>query len=350
MNPSFYQLTPLEIFHGRPFIAGSQLNGGHLRTPVFSENYASCQVSGGGNLLKIRPSRECHDSYIEAFQLSPYTSCSIIKLSANSGHKLSFDGNDLMGFCIGLSGRSYLPSLGSTCVEQGNPFGALVYAPPEAQVTIESNNDSDYQAVSIVFKKSLIEQALGMGRQELPRHLSSFLSHADKGYQLQSLKLPYRSIELATEMLNSQEESNLRYMQLLSLANTMMFEFLRSLSIDDTTQTNKDVKSLARAKSLLEQNLSAQYSLQQLAKEVGLCRTKLVTGFKDQYGSTVADYHREVRLKEAYRLVRQTEKTFAIIADETGFSSSNHFATCFKKRFQKTPSEIRKLNIELRGK
>ncbi|NIB38187.1 helix-turn-helix transcriptional regulator [Pseudomaricurvus alkylphenolicus] len=339
--------TALEIFQGKPFVAGSGLDGSSAKITHLQEDTQHCQFSCGGNLVKLSPTPNDQHSYIEAFRISPYASCSIIKLSAHSDFKMCFDGNNLMSFSVSISGRGIFPSIGPVSLEDRSPFGSLTYAPPEALVTIESTEKVDYQSVSILFNRDLIEQSLGMSKQELPEQLLDFWSSAHKDCMLRPLNLPYRCIDLASDMLNSQEHSNFRYIQLLSLANTMMFEFLQSLDRKDTNPPSKDGRLLARAKNFLDQNLAAQYSLSDLAREVGLCRTRLIAGFKEQYGTTVTDYHREVRLQEAYRLITQTAATVASVAEETGFSSSNHFATAFKKRWHKSPSEVRKSKIEL---
>ncbi|NIB38181.1 helix-turn-helix transcriptional regulator [Pseudomaricurvus alkylphenolicus] len=343
LSTSLYQATPLELFHGKPLVAGTLLDSANTGSTIIENSSPCCQISCGGNLVKISPTPENQDNYIESFRLSPYASCSIVRLSVDSGFEMNFDGNDLMGFSIGLSGRGEFPSIGPIAVEEGNPFVSLFFAPSNSQVSIAPDQDRDNQSVNFLFKKALIEQALGMSKQELPEQLMEFWSNANNNYQLQSLNLPYHAVELAGQMLNSPEHNNLRYLRLLSLANTMMFEFMQSFSQIETGAINKDNKLLARAKTLLEQNLAGHYSLNELARDVGLCRSKLTAGFKDQYGTTVADYHRDLRLNEAHRLITQTDKSVALIAEETGFSSSNHFATAFKRRFKRTPSEIRKM-------
>ena len=56
-----------------------------------------------------------------------------------------------------------------------------------------------------------------------------------------------------------------------------------------------------------------------------------------------------MRLMKALSLLRDPELRVFNVAKECGFNRLNHFTTCFKKRFGKTPGEWRKEGAQPEG-
>lgn len=56
----------------------------------------------------------------------------------------------------------------------------------------------------------------------------------------------------------------------------------------------------------------------------------------------VNDYITEIRLNKAKTLLRDTNKSIAEVAYETGFNSAAYFTTLFRQKQNQTPSEYRK--------
>ncbi|MBR4755709.1 MAG: helix-turn-helix domain-containing protein, partial [Bacteroidales bacterium] len=53
-------------------------------------------------------------------------------------------------------------------------------------------------------------------------------------------------------------------------------------------------------------------------------------------------YFKSFRLNKAMEMIVEGKTKLAVIADLTGFSTSGHFASSFKKQFGKLPSDINK--------
>ena len=66
------------------------------------------------------------------------------------------------------------------------------------------------------------------------------------------------------------------------------------------------------------------------------CRT-----FKALTHTTVTNYLQALRVEEACRLLRETDKTVIRIAQEVGYSDSKHFYDVFKKITGKLPKDFR---------
>ncbi|XEC93969.1 helix-turn-helix domain-containing protein [Paenibacillus tarimensis] len=63
--------------------------------------------------------------------------------------------------------------------------------------------------------------------------------------------------------------------------------------------------------------------------------------FKKKYGMYFNEFLLQVRVREAKRLLRQTDKRVYEIASEVGFANSDYFVSQFEKVEGKTPTEYR---------
>lgn len=92
----------------------------------------------------------------------------------------------------------------------------------------------------------------------------------------------------------------------------------------------------------LRQNLSHQWSVEEMAALVGMGATVFNERVKNYTGFTPINYLINIRIAEAIKLLRKPDISLTDIALDTGFYSSQHFSTTFKKITGYTPSEFRK--------
>ena len=85
-------------------------------------------------------------------------------------------------------------------------------------------------------------------------------------------------------------------------------------------------------------------SVEKLAFEIGLSRTQLLRKVKASTGKTVSEYIREIRLKEASRLIKESDYTASEISYRVGFSSPSYFNKCFHDHFGVTPGDYKSEN------
>lgn len=99
---------------------------------------------------------------------------------------------------------------------------------------------------------------------------------------------------------------------------------------------------LNRFMKAMDKNLSnTKLKIDDLGDELGLSRVQLYRKVKALTGKTPVEILRETRLKRAMLLLKTTDKTVAEIAYEVGFATPGYFSSCFKKQFDKYPTEIR---------
>ena len=77
------------------------------------------------------------------------------------------------------------------------------------------------------------------------------------------------------------------------------------------------------------------------ARVVGMSTPQFMKTFKQVAGMTLVAYLNHVRLANAARLLRETNRSIADIASEAGFSEQSYFDKLFKRAFGRTPKEFR---------
>ncbi len=95
-----------------------------------------------------------------------------------------------------------------------------------------------------------------------------------------------------------------------------------------TLQRKNFVTNLNR---FLLEHLSEDLSIERLMKEFQISRNKLYDSCNTYLGQGLAEYIKTLRIKEARRLLKETDLAVHEIADKVGFMDYNYFCRVFKK-------------------
>jgi len=114
--------------------------------------------------------------------------------------------------------------------------------------------------------------------------------------------------------------------------------------IDRIFFRKEEIEKIYTAKDELLKNLDKPVSLLILSRKVGLNMHKLKSGFQQFYGSSVLIYRLHARMKEAKRLLNDTDDQVDNIGYATGYANSQHFSKAYKKYYGHTPAQQRKTN------
>ena len=118
---------------------------------------------------------------------------------------------------------------------------------------------------------------------------------------------------------------------------------LRSLGRDyaKTLSPEEEVDAVERIRQYIDMHIQEDLSVEKLSQLAYMSQNHLTRTFKKKYGMTVIDYMIEHRLALAENLLKETNKTVTMIADEVGYFDYVYFSKLFKKRFGVTPREYR---------
>ena len=122
-------------------------------------------------------------------------------------------------------------------------------------------------------------------------------------------------------------------------------EHLKDLHLGGSWIENKDVPSkeiefiLKVEAAVLEMIPNGELNVIQLCKELGFSRTSLYRKIKSLTGQSIKQFIRSIKLKKAAEMLASEDMSVSEIAFSLNFTDLKYFRTCFKKQYDKLPSE-----------
>lgn len=116
---------------------------------------------------------------------------------------------------------------------------------------------------------------------------------------------------------------------------------LKSIPINNTKLRPSDIECLHEARLYIEKNYHTPCTIIDLAKIVGINQTKLKSGFKELFGTTVFGYVKDLQMEKARQLLLDEKLYVSEVADQIGYKHPQHFAAAFKRKFGILPSELK---------
>lgn len=149
-------------------------------------------------------------------------------------------------------------------------------------------------------------------------NIASLLANRQKLRQL--FKTQNSSSELPTILALTSGKSRAQHSTSISPDRRFLDAFLKAM---DKHMSNTNLK------------------IEVIGDEIGLSRVQLYRKVKALTGMTPIEILRETRLKRAMQLLKTTDKTVSEIANEVGFATPGYFSSCFKKQYDKYPTDVR---------
>ena len=114
----------------------------------------------------------------------------------------------------------------------------------------------------------------------------------------------------------------------------------RNEQVEQRDVADNDKQLMDRIMQSVNKNLSdSDFSVEQLASDVGLSRSQLHRRMKELTGITPSDFIRNLRLEQAARLLRERKVNISQVAYTLGFNTPGNFSKAFKQHFGMSPTE-----------
>lgn len=126
----------------------------------------------------------------------------------------------------------------------------------------------------------------------------------------------------------------------VNLHNLILRVLLDFLALTEPVSSVHGGTGIGSAIKLIE-NSAASVTLAEMAKAAGMSESTLKTRFKKETGLPPVEYATRRRIETARRLLHASPSSITEVAHELGFSSSQHFATVFRRYTGVTPQEFR---------
>jgi AraC-like DNA-binding protein len=131
------------------------------------------------------------------------------------------------------------------------------------------------------------------------------------------------------------------------LLDVMFTHLLRDIATQRAThgagfsQAVRDPQ-VRRAVALMHEDCAYDWSLDSLARAVGMSRSMLAERFRTAMNDTPLAYLRTVRLQRATRLLAESTDTLEHIATQVGYNDAFAFSKAFKRAVGQSPGEYRR--------
>ena len=143
------------------------------------------------------------------------------------------------------------------------------------------------------------------------------------------------------ELYNTKIETDDILLQSLILKLVYILDKNTAHLIKSTPKSNHH-KTIERTLEYINNNLTADLTLESLASSANFNAIYFHKLFKASTGKTLHEYVEDQRIKKSINLLISTDMTLTEIAYECGFSSQSYFSYAFKKKIGSAPREYAK--------
>lgn len=149
----------------------------------------------------------------------------------------------------------------------------------------------------------------------------------------------------------SPKELAVRVKNLIQLRTRLRERFSKNIFLApaEITPHSLDQEFLIKASKIIELNLlNPSFNVEFLCQELALNRNSVHQKLKSLTGQSASQFINAIRLKRSTNFLADERISILEVAELSGFNTSQSFNKVFKKQFEMTPSEYRKVLLENR--
>lgn len=220
--------------------------------------------------------------------------------------------------------------------------GNLVLIKPYDVHSTSSSSKSGYDRILITFKKSYLD-----GFLEAVKDVNLFECF-EKDIHVIPFNFGEQSLveSLLISMLNEHEAKAPGYEYFLksALVQLLLIVCRYSGQLDSTTQSYASTahKTVSEVAAYINTKYYEEITLETIADKFFISPCYFSRTFKRVTGIPFVEYLNGVRVKEAQRLLKQTDMSIIEVAEAVGFKSTTHFGRTFKGIVGISPIEYRR--------
>lgn len=151
---------------------------------------------------------------------------------------------------------------------------------------------------------------------------------------------PYVSASMEAMLQAARSDRPLHPEYLTKLADALLCHLAQLADLGPVERAVEDAR-LHELVQYVDGHLGERLTLDDLAARAGMSRAQFTRSFRDATGESAHRYITRRRVEAAQRLLSQTSRDLAWIANETGFSSQSHFTRQFHALTGNTPGRFR---------
>lgn len=258
-------------------------------------------------------------------------------------------GEDMIKFHVRLSGRRMLTFDGFDMLALDDLATAVLLHERDLPKIDHVLADHDEVSITVAMSRTRFLEYLDAGNSNVPVALEDVISRYAHSPRLATAVPTPDEVRLAREIIGCRRTGPLRKMFLEAKALEFIHIVLEHLVAPSESRassvrlTERDKRALYQVRERLEASFMEGTRIEDLARDFGLNRNKLCTGFRNLFGVSIFDFASGLRMNEARRLLRASSLSVSEVALSVGYSSTGAFSSAFHRYFGHSPSETRGL-------
>lgn len=226
------------------------------------------------------------------------------------------------------------------------PEVVLACMPKGLPVTVDIAGGVRQQGIVGIFRASDFARRYGLRDEDLPTEVRDALADSASIGRIASFPVDHRIAALIADTLDSRLHGELRVVQVAGRVAELVAYALDALLTQPqlrstALQRRQDLDFAHAAMARLDREYRRPPPFVDLARQIGTNQNKLKAVFKQAFGTTMADYCLQRRVREAQQLLLEASLTIAQVAERVGYEHQSSFAAAFRSEVGMTPRQYR---------
>lgn len=229
--------------------------------------------------------------------------------------------------------------------------GSAIVIEPAGMLPAKALFIGHSRTVTVYLHRNKLEDLYRGRIHELPPALRAFATGALRHTVARRLPLSAQLLRCLEDLHGCDLDGHGRRLFIHSKAVEILCHAFKAMEQDEDTDgvdaSAQLTRGVIKAQQHLLDNFVTPPSLEDLARDVGLSRSSLCTGFRQIIGKTVFDYIGDLRMRRALSMLNERASSITQIAYAVGYSHPSSFSQAVQRRFGVTPSELRRQGFRL---
>ncbi|WP_395541431.1 helix-turn-helix domain-containing protein [Neotabrizicola sp. sgz301269] len=264
-------------------------------------------------------------------------------------HNQTIESGDWLHFCLRLGGRGLESISNFADIDQPSRSCIVTRYPAGARIERISSPVDGWRTACLWLRPAAVLRFLETTVSRVPEHLSLLVDpgHIDTPTHF-SLPLDGRMVLAVNQVLDCPFTGGTRrafvrsrYLEILALIYQAAVEMPAETAGLSASLTPRTAEAVARAATLVASRLDCMGSLDEIAREVGISRTRLTHGFRALMGTSVEVYWQQCRMNHARDRLCEERVAISELAQQLGYAELASFSRAFSRAFGISPSRMR---------
>jgi AraC-like DNA-binding protein len=264
-------------------------------------------------------------------------------------HYQTIEGGDWLHFCLRLGGRGLESISNFAQIDQPSRSCIVTRYPACARIERISSPVDGWRTACLWLRPAAVLRFLETTASHVPEHLSLLVDpgHVDMPMHF-SLPLDGRMVRAVNQLLACPFTGGARrafvrsrYLEILASIYQAAVGMPAERVDTGVSVTPATADAIGRAARRVASRLDRMGSLDEIARDVGISRTRLTHGFRTLMGTSVEAYWQQCRMNYARDRLCHDRIPVSQLAQQLGYAELASFSRAFARAFGTSPSRIR---------